>query len=283
MTEFIKKLNGHSGCGLELYRRNDIFFVRKNAGVPTYNSRLKKQLVKQKKFDSSSKLKTPKILGYGMQNGLFYFDMEYISGTTLNKYMHNINIGEIEYLIDLLFSSLAISGAKKDEESDAIFKHKITDLENQLTRLKNPLVEQSLSILKVFDFSDMPKSFCCGDLTFENIIITPNHQIYLIDFLDSFYNSWLMDIAKLFQDLETGWSYRNSETNFNLNLRLNTAKQAIKNRILNLDNGQKILITVYHILLLNILRIYPYSKDEKTINFLNDSLSKILQELPKLK
>ena len=53
--------------------------------------------------------------------------------------------------------------------------------------------------------------------------------------------------------------------------------------ILSLDDGQTYLITIYHILLLNILRIYPYTKDKLTLDFLDNSLFQVLENIKNLK
>ena len=73
--EFVKSFSGHSGCQLNLYKENDSFFLRKNAGNISYNNRLKKQCAKQKWFKLDS-VKTPKVFRYGYnENNLFYFDI----------------------------------------------------------------------------------------------------------------------------------------------------------------------------------------------------------------
>ena len=77
----ITDLGGHSGCKILLCETDDNkTFVRKMAGEKGYNSRLKAQSEKQKNFRSDS-IKVPKIYGSGMtEDGLYYFDMEYIQG-----------------------------------------------------------------------------------------------------------------------------------------------------------------------------------------------------------
>ena len=109
MREFIKSLSGHSGCRLYLYKDSDRIFIRKDAGHKDYNNRLKKQFVKQKKFNLKD-INTPKIYTYGLnEKGVFYFDMEYINGITLSEYMRTIKVKEIVTLINLLFENLPIS------------------------------------------------------------------------------------------------------------------------------------------------------------------------------
>lgn len=110
MIELIKSLSGHSGCNLNLYKdiEKDRIFLRKDAGLISYNKRLKKQFIKKKEFNMK-RVKTPKIFNYGINDkGIFYFDMEYINGITLSEYMKQIKIKEIVDLITLLFDSLPI-------------------------------------------------------------------------------------------------------------------------------------------------------------------------------
>ena len=272
--EFIKSLNGHSGCGLNLYKQEEILFLRKDSGNPEYNRRLKKQFIKQNKF-SLLGIKTPKVFNYGQENGLFYFDMEFLNGVTLAEYMANIKIKEINSLISLLFKSLPVQTSIKNADADTIFKKKISQIKKQL-RPSDTEALQAVKILENFDFSNVPYSYCCGDLTLENIMLDDNKQIYLIDFLDSFYNSWMIDIAKLLQDLELHWSYRHQNIDFNLAMRLAVAKEALLENIAEYGNAHKNIITIYHILLLNMLRIIPYAKDNKTHDFLKSALNKIM-------
>lgn len=125
----------------------------------------------------------------------------------------------------------------------------------------------------------MSKSPCHGDLTLENIIVSSTKKLYLIDFLDSFYDSWMIDLAKLLQDLELGWSFRNYEENMTRNLRLLVAKETLFEEINKMDNSEVIIETLYHLLLLNVLRIYPYAKDKKTLSFLDKSLNTIMKKI----
>ena len=281
-TELIQTLSGHSGCNLNLYKDNEKIFLRKDAGSISYNRRLKKQFIKQKNFNLE-KIKTPKIFEYGFnESGIFYFDMEYINGMTLSEYMKQIKIKEIVDLVTLLFEALPITKSLSCPHAQRIFQKKIADLISK-PNIGNPIIKQSLNILKNYDFSNVPLSPCCGDLTLENIIINIGGGVYVIDLLDSFYNSWMIDVAKLLQDIELGWSYRKQIRDFGINLRLATAKQALFDNILALDSGQTYLITIYHVLLLNILRIYPYTKDKLTLDFFDNSLLQVLGNIKNLK
>ncbi len=273
----IKQLVGYSGCKLELINNQDCLFVRKSTKHNSYNLRLKKQLKKQLNFKSST-VKTPQIYNYNYdENGLFYFDMEFISGKTLAEYTQDILITEIVDFIKCLFESIYFNSDEENPKAKDIFNKKIKELEMKISNKTN--LYEAFNILKCFEWTQIYKSPCHGDLTLENIIITYNKQIYLIDFLDSFYNSWMLDVAKLLQDLELKWSFRYVEPSATQSLRIEIAKEALIEEILKLENGDKKLFAIYHLLLLNIIRIYPYTKDEKTFNFLDESVKKLVLKI----
>lgn len=278
--EFIKPLTGHSGCGLNLYKLNETVFLRKDSGNPNYNRRLKKQFIKQNLFTLPG-IKTPQILNHGEENGLFYFDMEFLNGVTLAEYMSSIKIKEINALISLLFKALPVEKSHLDPKADKIFKNKIAEIKKKL-RPSDTEALQAVEILEKFDFSVVPFSYCCGDLTLENIMLGSDKQIYLIDFLDSFYNSWMIDVAKLLQDLDLHWSYRHREIDFNLAMRLSVAKEALLENIADTPDGLSKIKTIYHVLLLNVLRIIPYTKDEETARFLKKALSNVITTIKQM-
>ena len=136
-------------------------------------------------------------------------------------------------------------------------------------------VSLAFSLLEKYNFSSIPSTPCHGDLTLENILIDNAGNIYLIDFLDSFANSWYVDAAKILQDLEVGWSWRDERSNMNLEIRRAIALKYFKSYLIRYEA----LTPVYYVLLLNLLRILPYAKDEKTSNFLYNSLLKVAQQL----
>ena len=274
---FLKTLSGHSGCIVALYDDGEKLFVKKRSGNIDYNRRLRKQMIKQRLFNAEN-IFAPVIYekGYDVDDGTFYFSMQYLNCQSLASYMNCIRIKEIAQFIDDLFEALCVEEAKINLEADEIFKAKIGSLEKALKN-RTEIEKYALSVLKNYDFSNIPCSPCHGDLTTENILITNDKKIYLIDFLDSFYNSWMIDIAKLLQDLELGWSYRHEQISENLKIRLLIGKEALLENISLLEDGDEKIKQIYHILLLNVLRIVPYTKDKETEIFLQNSIQKILK------
>ena len=275
--EFIKDLSWHSWCEISLYKDENKFFVRKTAWKESYNTRLETQLNKQKSFKSDI-FYAPEIYGQWYIWDIFYFDMQYLNCQTLASYMQSITVKEISNLVELTVKTLDIKWEEYLKNANEVFQKKLKSLRasfNDITWIEN----DALELLEKFNFSVIPRSRCHWDLTLENILITSDKKIYLIDFLDSFFDSWMIDVAKLLQDLEIWWSYRHEEMTSTLSLRLTIAKQALLESISELEDWKNKISYVYHILLLNILRIVPYTKDDITKNFLQESLKKVINIL----
>jgi thiamine kinase-like enzyme len=99
--------------------------------------------------------------------------------------------------------------------------------------------------------------YCHGDFTFENIIISEKN-IYLIDFLDSFIDSPIIDISKLLQEFDLNWSNRNEKVLTNLSIIRNIF---LKRMLINFSS--KYDVNENTILLqkkLTLMRILPYTK-----------------------
>lgn len=279
-------LGGHSGCKILLMEDDDGFtFVRKISKDKEYNNRLRQQCEKQASF-SCGKIKAPIVYKSGLsEEGLFYFDMEYIQGMTLAEYVKTMEIGKVHGLVEVLTDNL-ISKEKTDisdkdrETVKNIFANKISNLRDVLSPYNNEIVEQALVLLDKHDWARMLPSQCHGDLTLENIIIK-NDTLYFIDFLDSFYDSWLIDIGTLLQDVQVMWSYR-KKTNIGMNmvLRLIVFRDLLLDEIKKIDSMY--VLEIYYALLQKLIRIYPYVTDKKTYDFLNDKTAIVLKTINKL-
>ncbi len=271
----VRDLGGHSGCKIVLCELPDEnVFVRKISSSIDYNKRLEIQAEKQKKFKSEY-IKTPEILNSGMtDDSLFYFDMEYIRGITLAEYMNTIEIGKVREFAELIANNAISTETKNSSDSVKIFSNKIQSLKNTLASVNNDIIKTALEVLDKHNWSMFAKTACHGDLTLENIIVK-NDQLYFIDFLDSFYDSWLMDIGAILQDIQTMWAYR-----FQDEVNINTIIRLIVFRDILMDKIKPVLGTslneVYYALLLKLVRIYPYTNDEKTRLFLNNKILSVL-------
>ena len=270
----ITDLGGHSGCSILLCETEDnLVFVRKISGSIGYNERLESQAKKQSEFRSEF-VKAPRIISTGYKDGLFYFDMEYIAGITLAKYMNTIQIGRVRGLVDSIVRSIVASRNGQLEAKEDIFKKKIKSLTDNLKRNENKTISRALKLLNNHNWSRFTRTFCHGDLTLENVIVKDG-QLYYIDFLDSFYDSWLMDISTLMQDVQTMWSYRfNEEQNINTLLRLIVFRDILMDKVKEMVGSE--YIEVYYALLLKLIRIYPYTSDERTLSFLDEKVKSVM-------
>lgn len=279
-------LGGHSGCQIYLIEDEDgKIFVRKISKDEEYNERLKAQSEKQTSFNGEP-VKAPAVLNQGYtEEGLYFFDMEYVQGITLAEYIKTMEIGKVKGLVESLVSSIIPKGSISSiptykSDVSQIFEKKLSGLRKTLSVHNNPVIDQSLALLEAHDWSKLTYSQCHGDMTLENIIVK-NDKLYFIDFLDSFYDSWFLDIGTLLQDVQVMWSYRFQET-----VSMNTVLRLIVFRDLLIDEIKKVnpayVVEIYYSLLQKLIRIYPYTKDELTYHFLNEKTSLVIEKIVKL-
>ena len=267
------RLNGHSGCSIEVINELNNTVVRKISSSYDYNDRLIKQCEKQKTIEING-IKSTSVKSSGYVKGLFYFDMDYVVGTTLSEYMKTIELSEISDLVDKLLSHIVITSY--DPDAKKIFMQKMDSVTEDITRKQlateypelKDAITQADEILSKYQWSYLNQSDCHGDYTLENLLITNAGEIFAIDFLDSFYDTWQIDVAKLLQDIELGWSYRFSGIDENLRMRLIIMKKCIMTRLESFKDGKKLIDSIYHVLLLNVLRIVPYTHDSFTMKHL---------------
>ena len=276
------ELQGHSGCKLYIEDLDGCKVVKKISADISYNSRLIKQMQKQcrQRLDGFEECK---VYSEGYEDGLFSFVMEYVNGTTFADKISCISLCEIDHYVDMLIRNYK-EFQEINAEAKRIFDKKIHEVYKSIKDSRSIASEYQTRLLQSFDsimgysWKYVIKSECHGDMTFENIMVK-NMRLYLIDYLDSFYDSWMIDAAKLLQDADLMWSYRNKSKDSNLIVRLTVFRDTLIDKILSMFEGENILDTIYHILLLNTLRICPYSYNEEDIDFLIKSIDRINKKI----
>lgn len=275
-------IRGNSGCILEIIETESIR-VRKISYDFFYNKRLEKQMVLQSLFIDKA-IFTPKIVGYGYIGDKYYFDMDYINGNSFINWLEFADLDSIKTNILSIYNQVSNSDLLKPSYLyDDLIENKIQNKYLSLLEVNNDvdfnrLIKAIGKEILDFDFNLLPITACHGDLTLENIIISESNKIYYIDFLDSFIDSWLIDIAKLLQDSLLLWSLRYDLNNLSTNyrLRLYSLSQLILSRIYS-EYDQYYIDVIYRLLLINILRIIPYCKDIVTKKWIIDSSDKVLE------
>lgn len=234
---------GLSGCRLE--KNNDV--IRKYSSGEDYNSRLHKQSHKQEYFSKFvfTRLSTPRVISRSDS----YFDMEYVQASSFNTFLTTADTKQLDFICDSL-----------DEYFEFLIEHSRTqNIQSKVIDKLDSLEQTSfVEYLKSLDVDyNVPKSFCHGDLTFTNILFHKK-KLYLIDFLDSFVDTFLVDLCKLKQDLYYHWSIRlHDDTNMRLYQATNYIWKKMEEKY-----EEYINTLAFNVLdVVNLLRIQPYLKD----------------------
>jgi hypothetical protein len=242
--------NGLSGCRLKII---DNGILRKYSSSIDYNERLLKQVNKQILFSKFilKNIDAPKVLGT-LSNQLFSFDMEYIPGLSSYEYFSSVNVYGVEFVIQTLFDYFDYFS---NNARDIVINNKLIEKIDSLQ--EKTKYSDYLKYLRIYISSNkivVPKTFCHGDLTFNNIIFHKN-RLFFIDFLDSYVDSFFCDLIKLKQDLYHLWSL---EVQDEKTLRLVQIYRYIWQKI-NQRYKKYIETSGFEILdIMNTLRIEPY-------------------------
>ena len=197
-------------------------------------SRLEKQMGKQKCCQQHIKLldgvKVPNIEDFSYDEaGNAKIQMEYLPFQNLvdfNLQASTIELGwvweRIKSFLDAESDVSPTGLCKRVEKWETILGDFLLKKDNVLKVLKEgrgnldaiSITEAESIVMSVLDCNiqdkllhiEIPIGFCHGDFNFGNIMSdTQNKSIYLYDFLDSFVESPLQDMAAFKQDVEIGW------------------------------------------------------------------------------
>jgi len=259
--------SGLSGCQIELLN-DDV--LRKYSSSEEYNQRLLSQIKKQSLFSHFilQNIEAPRVYSIH-QNEIYSFDMEYVSGFSFDEYFSHANTKQVDYVVDSLYGyfDFLISNSRTyhKQVSKSIILGKLYNINSQQKDFLNHLINEV-----IVDEMKVPYSFCHGDLTFANIIFHSN-RLYFIDFLDSFIDSYLVDFAKLKQDLYYCWNLKVQNIT---NLRIHQIYSYIWNMI-ETRYGGHLNTKAFKVLdAMNLLRIEPYLTNDKQSSILKTLVEK---------
>jgi RIO-like serine/threonine protein kinase len=227
--KIIKFLNGHSGSEIMLME-SDKLFVRK-IGNTTRNY---KKLIELKEEGYS----VPDIYSFSDD----VLDMEYINGLDISNYLLYNNASKLYSFICSTIDNFRHTSKIKDYTEVYHIKLKYVDEENVFPFTKNELIECLPKYL--------PSTQYHGDMTLENIIWSDSGEFYMIDPLESEYDSYIFDIAKMRQDLECQWFFRNSTSK--IETKVHSLQEKILEKYPEASND--------NLLILMLLRVYPNTK-----------------------
>jgi len=187
---------------------------------------------------------------------------------------------KIRFDLLLAFVSKALSESQPVILEKNLILYKINEINSKIAR---PIWESNYApfvdvVSEALRYNiQIPSGKCHGDLTFSNVLFSiEKNQIGLLDFLDSFIDSPIIDIIKLRQDTRFFWTSSIYTNSFDI------AKikivSAFLDKILSIKFKAEIKSNEYKVLeILNYLRIAPYVKNNQMHIYLKSVLKSNLQ------
>lgn len=273
-------IQGHSGCDISIVTEDNELHIHKSTHDAGYVPRLVNQANKQIAAAKTEyqHIRVPKIFEVEQSETEATIKMEYIYSKNFVEYFENAGFEQIKYLIGAIkyFIDLEIKASSMQTVPSSILTDKMADVARKVEKnvhLKDDdeaqeLVRQSSIVMNSVGDMVMPVGTCHGDLTFSNILFNGNNY-YLIDFLDSFIESPLLDIVKIRQDTAYLWSTLMYHKPFD-KVRLSIISEKIDSAIDEYFSGKYEWYRKYYmpLQLMNFLRILQYGKEEKVIAYL---------------
>ncbi len=281
-------IKGHSGCDIQVAREGKEIVVVKSTCDLKYAPRLINQARKQQKAGEFEyqHIRVPVIFDVNQNDKGAFIKMEYVYSKNFVEYFEHAGFEQIKYLIRALeyFLEKEISASETSIVQSSILTEKFADVKKKT--LSNKALEGDQEVVDLIEYSErlfdkirdmeMPVGRCHGDLTFSNILFNGNNY-YLIDFLDSFIESPMLDIVKLRQDTAYRWSQLMYTKAFD-DIRLRIVFEKIDKEIDEYFRTKYDWYLKYYkpLQLMNFLRIIQYAHDPKVIKFLKQVISSLL-------
>lgn len=282
------QVKGHSGCRIDIVNDGSSLYIYKSTNDPKYINRLYLQARKQQEAGKREyqHIRIPEIYDIDEADDHFVIKMEYVYSKNYIDYFEDAGFDNISYFVKALkiFVNAEIEDSPLQKVDTKVVKDKFEDVckkclaNDALLRYGEirPLLEKSQIVFDALPVEiEIPVGKCHGDLTFSNILFNGNNY-YLIDFLDSFIESPLLDLVKIRQDSQYEWSRLMYEGDVDL-VRLSIISQKIDKEIDTYYSQYEWYREYYHVFqLMNFLRILQYAKEEKVVTYLKNVIQSML-------
>lgn len=283
------KVKGHSGCQIDIINDGNQLYICKSTCDPQYVNRLCRQALKQQEAFATKyqHIRIPEIFETNNTGDTFSMKMEYVYSKNFVDYFEDAGFEQINYFIKALeiFVDSEISQSAIQSVSRDIVMCKFADVKQKIQ--SNPLLQNNMAIRRILEQSEslftllpdvlyIPVGTCHGDLTYSNILFNGNNY-YLIDFLDSFIESPLLDLVKIRQDSHHGWSQLMYEGEFD-KIRLQIINEKIDEAIDTYYSNKYDWFRMYYMpfQVMNLLRVLQYARENEVIDYLIEELSSLL-------
>ncbi|TXI21822.1 MAG: hypothetical protein E6Q67_07080 [Roseateles sp.] len=269
----------HSHDLLEIVHRDHLSCVRKTfrSDVARARRNVEKQRLFRPLYTGMARLSAAEVLEFVVHTDRAELLMPYIEGMTGHMFpVHATR--NVAHTLSVSLSTMLYSELNESREAPvatSLFRDKLDSVSAATRDLElKRLVDACLSVVDALPAEmPFPMGPCHGDLTLSNVILDPVSGITLIDFLDTFLETPLQDVAKLKQDFVYGWSFRKDPPALTIKAEIlcrHHSPQAIV-QIERMYPTQVRLLT-----LLTLARIAPYVKDTVTQQWLVRSLTDCL-------
>lgn len=210
-------IHGNSGDAVRVVESRGYPTVEKAAHGTATAQRLKRQMDKQRTARIDNELgyvHIPAVIAESESEGSYTAEMEYVYYLDAMSFFDTASISDVDavskMLVGLVDSEIEVSPV--EDVPSSTFLGKLELVEHALEEQGSACMYQAqIHRLRYrFQSSDslrIPVGRCHGDLTMSNLLISPDvDALALIDFLDSFVESPLVDLAKLRQDTMFNWT-----------------------------------------------------------------------------
>jgi hypothetical protein len=273
--------HSHSKDELKLINQNGMSYVQKIFKENPQRSRenVEKQIAFSPINSGSVNVCAAEVTSFEHSSDGAVLTMPYIHGLSGNDFpIHATR--EIASTISSGLSAILYAQLANTREEAVPTKLFVDKIEQVIANIHDPdlkalAVSAKEKIAALPDQLIFPLGRCHGDLTLSNIILSPTRGLTLIDFLSTYLETPLQDVAKLKQDYVYGWTFRKSAPAVVVKyeiLKKNFTPVAIA-QIERLYPVQTKLLT-----LMTLLRIAPYVTDLLTKQWLETSVGKCLSE-----
>lgn len=266
-------LYGHSNYLIEVKFGDGCFIVTKKAQDIRDFKRLCAQIHKQKNFHYFVKnhknlkyfFEIPEVLDMELEQNSAV--MKFCNGKSILDIIEQEDIFILDTILDeiFLFLQWELDNSPSHLVSSEDWLNKIKELEN---KIKDKRITPILQELKKDYKKKIPIGICHGDLTLNNMLFS--NKIILLDFLDSFIETPLIDITKLMQEFNLKWSLlisNEGRDNSKIEIGYNYLKRKFDKKLQEFIKINSInLDTLDMFYKMTLIRILPYSKSDKISN-----------------
>lgn len=276
----VRMLSGLSGASVYLLTEDGRhWIVRKGAIRAEGNERLRRQATKQRRWSEMTEtpLRTPRILRDGEIDGRYFFDMEAIRGVDGATFLRTAEYGSIAQFADRVGAHLRSAAHSAPLAEVSISGDFFTALFTRVCdvcRSTKSIDPRRLNVVllgldRLRAAGGVAPTLCHGDLTLENLVVDSDGGIWALDLLDSPFEHFWQDVAKLHQDLDGGWYLRHRPAV------ARCVTEFVGRRLLEeterLTPGYRRLHDV--LLACTFIRILPYVRDEASATFVHERIA----------